>query len=180
MTVIVIRGHTMATDSGMWEGDSLMTDERRKIFRCKWGVMVALNHPGYMNAAIKAMDEAETIPERLELGHDSDIIMLTNEGRVRLYKEDYMLEVSPPFYAVGPASPVAYGALHAGLDAVSACEIAIRVGPWAAGKVQSLSVPGDAPIGDPMAEAILAGELGPAETYDETADTPLWKRSRGL
>ena len=180
MTVIVVRGNLLATDSGLWEGESLITDEWQKVFRCRHGVLAAFNYPGYTEAAIKAMNEADTIPDRLDLGHETDIIFLGNDGVIRHYKENYMFRTQLPFWAIGPASPAAYGALHMGADAATACEIAIKVGPWAAGKVQCMSVSGEAQSASEPEEDFDPASINPFETYAEGDDTPMWKRERGL
>ncbi len=84
------------------------------------------------------------IPGRNDLGKHDLLFLVWNDGkRVILLDEDGATDVADlPFYALGAqCSAVALGALHMGATAEQAVEIAIRVGPWAAGPVQSVRLP---------------------------------------
>ena len=181
MTVIVIRGNVMAADSGMWNEDSLTSDTETKVIRCKWGLFAISGFAGAQRVAKKVFDEAEEIPDKLDgIGDNTNVYLLRNDGSIRLYCDGGYNEVRHEFYAVGAAGPVALGAMHAGADAVTACQIAIKVGPWAAGAVQSLAVGLPDAQGTLTAEEVLSGEVDPQELYDPEDETPLWRKVRGL
>jgi hypothetical protein len=180
MTVIVVRGYLMATDSGLWQDESLIADDVQKIERCRHGIFAVSGHVGVISAVKKAMDDSALVPTSIEIGKDSMVVLLTHAGQLMVYDDGGCDAYPLPFYAIGPAAPVAYGALHMGADAATACEIAIKVGPWAAGKVQCLSVSGEAQSASEPEEDFDPASINPLETYAEGDDTPLWKRERGL
>jgi hypothetical protein len=140
MTIAVIRGNVIAADGGLWEGESLVGDQAEKVIRCRHGAFVVI---GYCVAAMveRKFNDLGPIPNRLDLPDETTVVLLRNDGLIGFYEKD--LEHDPirvPFYAFGSAAPVAIGALHMGATAEQAVEIAIKVGPWAAGKVMSVTV----------------------------------------
>lgn len=143
MTTIAYRDGVMASDSGSWNGDACH-GWARKLARATDGTLY-----GVSGSAAKAHEFLRWVdggqcgerPTPGKVGDrgdfivlickpDDDVILLTHEG-----EEHYQA----PYFAVGAAAAVAFGAMHAGATAWDAIAAANEHGEGCHGAVQVIS-----------------------------------------
>lgn len=188
MTVVAIRGATIAVDSGLWERDTLITDQAVKVFSCPHGAFVVMGQ--YIAANVsQQMASINCVPAQLDLPDGAKVILLAHDLVVHCYEKDCpRMSWRPEYYAAGDAGPVCMGAMAFGATAEQAVEAAIKHGPWAAGKAMSLTVdpdqperePGHEEDGDLDIDSIIVGLGEAAMAASDLSDPNDWRKRRGL
>lgn len=188
MTVIAVRGNTIAVDCGLWERDTLITDQAVKVFQCRHGAFAIMGQFIEDNVS-RQMSSWQEIPLHLDLPDGGKVILLTHDLRVHVYEKDCpAMSWRPEYYAAGDAGPVCMGAFAMGATAEQAVEAAIKHGPWAAGKAMSMTVMADHVGFDPNTDveedsdidALIVSLGSEAATTSDTADPVDWRKRRGL
>lgn len=145
MTVIAYRDGVMASDTGCWIGDA-SHGWADKLARASDGTLYgvagsAAQGEGFLEwvraGSPGKSPKPDAVGERdssfivLIALPDGTIEVLTAYGRERFR--------GAPYFSIGAASSVAFGALHAGATAVGAIEAALAHGSNAHGSVRSIS-----------------------------------------
>lgn len=141
MSIVIYRDGVLAADSGTWIGESLLGVGRplQKVYQGPHGLVGGVGSgSAYIHAKLLAKNGyCEKLTDR------DNLIWVKPDGTLIVIDSSGQEEFDVPFMAIGAAcTAVAFGAMHAGASAIEACEIAIRVGPWAAGPVQSVCILG--------------------------------------
>lgn len=140
MTVIVYRNGVMASDSASFQGDNMTAWNVKKVFKVR-GHLIGIT--GVYATGRKFIENFRRTG-KLDLQMTTPevtMLVVTPRRRVLLFKDKYVESLDMPFVVSGAdARIVAMGALHMGATARRAVQIAIKVGPWAGGKVQSVKL----------------------------------------
>jgi len=138
VTTIAYRDGVLASDTIMSIGGCLL-GETVKIWRSKNGDLAGVcGTAAYLHAFrdwfLKgqkgAPPEAKVDDDCMDRG-----VIFRKDGRIEVYEEGGMFEVTAPYYAAGSGRAEACGALFAGADAEMAVRAAIEHDPHTGGKV---------------------------------------------
>lgn len=126
MTTIVTDGHSMACDGLITSGDTIIENDRNKIFKLKDGSIVGFAGNTFnWQELIKWFETDPIIRGKWpKVTGNCAIIHLLTDGSVLTYDEEGRTWSRPSKNAIGSGRNYALGALDAGLPAVRACNIA--------------------------------------------------------
>jgi hypothetical protein len=137
MTTITYRAGTIAADSLCWNND-ICCGRVMKIGRADngslWGIAGNLQ---YLHALTKWADKMEGDPPETK---DVDFVVITPEGKFRVWEGVGWCEPEAPFHAIGTGSQIALGALAFGATAEQAVHIACDFDAFSGGDVVSLTI----------------------------------------
>lgn len=138
MSIVVYRDGVMASDSGAWNGDFLISRKTQKVFKVRDHLIGIVGTYVTGLAFVKEFEKTGKFDLSKATG-DNYLIVVTPRRSIFFYVDGGAERFKEPFAAGGgPARGVALGALHMGACARAAVRIAIRVGPWAVGKIQEV------------------------------------------
>lgn len=140
MTIIVYRDGVMAADSGAWSGDFRVGFDGEKVYKIHGHLVGCLGAKALTRSIIedyRRHGSIEAIAKKTT--EHVTMMVVTPRRRLMLLQHGSIMHLKGPFYADGSdARAVAWGALYAGASARRACEIAIKVGPWAAEPIKTV------------------------------------------
>ncbi len=123
MTVICYKDGMLASDSQVTR-DGTITGTADKIFKNKQGMLLGLS--GDWKDIVLVTQLFMTYDESMEFPNTNyEGILVYPDGEVMILEEGVGLPLKAPYYAVGTGADFAFGAMHAGADAIGAVEAAI-------------------------------------------------------
>lgn len=132
MTTIAWRDGILAADSRATNGDWMLPGVERKIFPLPNGVAAI---SGSLAEAFKLLHWVENGQKGPQPGGKVRVVVMTLDGSVRVYEDEYWYDEPGPFGAYGSGFPAALGAMHAGASAAEAVRCAGLVDPNSGGPV---------------------------------------------
>lgn len=144
MTTIAYRDGIMAADSGSHYGD-IRQNWARKIAQGPDGTLYgtsgdAAQCDGFLRWVLDGCEGDQPVPDAINEGKDSSFIILVVPvtGRIRLITARGEETYEAPYFAIGYDAGVAYGAMFAGKDAITAIDACIEHGTGSSGRVQTI------------------------------------------
>lgn len=138
MSIIVYRDGVLAADSGAWTGDFITSSSTKKVFKVRGHLLGIVGHYAIGLAFVDEFLRTGKFLKSLTAGDKTSLIIVTPARRAFVCTEGHMERCSGFVVAGSEARGIALGALHMGATAQRAVRIAIKVGPWTSGKVQSV------------------------------------------
>ena len=139
MSILVYRDGVLAADSGTWQDHYCVATNSVKVVSGPYGLAGWVGGNSWRKAAEEFVQFGQE-PQK-PFPADDVALLVDQLGTCQHWNSDGRDPLEAPFFVAGSAMASALGALLAGATAEQAAEIAIRVGPWAAGPVQSVRLP---------------------------------------
>lgn len=123
MTTIAYRDGILAADGRTTYGDTIFSDQSRKIHRLSDGALFALcGDVAYVQPMLDALEDDEA---ELPQGEGFTAVIVEKDGKVRLYEgKGGYIALDASYYAFGSGEEYAIGAMDMGASAEEAVRVA--------------------------------------------------------
>lgn len=135
MTTIAYKNGTLASDSRVTKGGTIIADTHRKVHRLRDGSLLAwAGSVQDSEVMLKHLRKSLEVP----LLNDIEALMVRPDGSVELFEGSmWVKQKKAPHYALGSGDVYALAAMDAGASAKRAVQIAINRDTSSGGRVQT-------------------------------------------
>ena len=142
MTIIAYRNGVMAADSSAWIGRSVHRWSR-KLLRSEDGCLFGVTGQcaegqAYLSWIAGFQQGREPMPSVIDGDTSFDVLRVQPDGKIAVLTQFGWEAFAAPYYVIGAAQAVAWGALFAGADAETAVRAAIEHSDAASGDVVAI------------------------------------------
>lgn len=140
MTTIAYSRGVLASDSRLVEGEYIVSDRCRKIWRLRDGSLFGAageNEPGLR--LFEALRKNQPFPKFAD-DVEMTAVHIKPNGHIYFTEGTAWTRWLEPYITLGTGMPPALAALRLGRDAVSAVRMGIAGDPYSGGRVQKLSL----------------------------------------
>jgi ATP-dependent protease HslVU (ClpYQ) peptidase subunit len=126
MTTIAYRDGILAADGRTTYGNTIFTDNNKKIHRLSDGALFALcGDVSYVQPMLDALEDDEAELPIAEEGSSFTAVIVEKNGKLRLYEgRGGYIALDAPYYAFGSGEEYAIGAMDMGASAEEAVKVA--------------------------------------------------------
>jgi ATP-dependent protease HslVU (ClpYQ) peptidase subunit len=138
VTTIAYKAGTLAADSRVTTGDTIISDKHLKVHRLRDGRLVAW--AGSVEDSERLLSALRAGTDLPQLG-DIEALIVSPDGSVHLYEGNLLVKQKlQPHYALGSGGSLALAAMDAKATAPEAVRIAINRDTGSGGRVRSVKL----------------------------------------